>query len=105
MRLALLLIASSCLFFSAYGNATSGSTTMMMASVSMTDSAPQKSRLKIKNRQQATQTVKDRYPGKVLSVQSTRINGNPGYRAKILSDDGVIFYVTIDAASGRVQRD
>jgi uncharacterized membrane protein YkoI len=60
--------------------------------------------LKIKNRQQAAQIIKERYRAKVLSIGSTRVNGNPGYRAKLLSNDGVVFYVSIDAVSGRVKK-
>ncbi|WP_258405094.1 PepSY domain-containing protein [Shewanella psychrotolerans] len=60
--------------------------------------------LRVKNRQQATQMVKSQYGGKVLSVQSTKVNGNPGYRAKLLSADGVVFYVSIDAVSGQMSR-
>ena len=60
--------------------------------------------LRVKNRQQATQMVKSKYGGKVLSVQSTQVNGNPGYRAKLLSADGVVFYVSIDAVSGQMSK-
>jgi len=48
--------------------------------------------------------VKGRYNAKVLSVQSSRVNGNPGYRAKLLSKDGVVFYVAIDAVTGQMSR-
>lgn len=60
--------------------------------------------LKVKSRKQATAMVKSRYNAKVLSVQSATVNGNPGYKAKLLSSDGVVFFVYIDSVSGRMSR-
>ncbi|MGS0728214.1 PepSY domain-containing protein, partial [Shewanella sp. 0m-11] len=48
--------------------------------------------------------AKRQYRGKVLKVQSSRVNGNPGYSVKLLSNDGVVFYVNVDAKTGRVSR-
>jgi uncharacterized membrane protein YkoI len=62
------------------------------------------SNLRVKSRQQATQMVKNQYGGKILSIQSSMVNGNPGYRAKLLSPDGVVFYILIDAVSGKMSR-
>lgn len=59
---------------------------------------------KVKNRQQATQMVKEKYRAKVLSIQSTKVNGNNGYKAKLLGNDGIVFYVYIDATSGQMKR-
>lgn len=60
--------------------------------------------LKVKSRQQATSMVKSRYKAKVLSVSSNKVNGNPGYKAKLLGNDGTVFYVYIDAKSGQMRR-
>lgn len=59
---------------------------------------------KVKDRQQATRMVKKNYRAKVLSVQSAKVNGNPGYKAKLLDSDGTVFYVYIDAISGQMKR-
>ncbi|ACJ30263.1 Propeptide, PepSY amd peptidase M4 [Shewanella piezotolerans WP3] len=60
--------------------------------------------LKVGSSQQAAQLVKSRYSGKILKVQSTRVNGNPGYRVKLLSKDGVVFHVSVDAKTGSIRR-
>lgn len=60
--------------------------------------------LRVNSSQQAVQLVQSQYQGKVLKVQSSRVNGNPGYRIKMLGNDGVVFYVSVDAQSGRVSR-
>lgn len=59
---------------------------------------------KVKNRQQATQMLKKRYSAKVINVQSAKVNGNPGYKAKLLTNDGIVFYVYIDAVTGQMKR-
>jgi uncharacterized membrane protein YkoI len=59
---------------------------------------------KVKNRQQATQMLKKRYKAKVVNVQSAKVNGNPGYKAKLLANDGIVFYVYIDAVTGQMKR-
>ena len=60
--------------------------------------------LKVKNRKQATSLVKARYKAKVLSVSSAKVNGNPGYKAKLLGDNGTVFYVYIDAKTAQMKR-
>ncbi|MCG9696113.1 PepSY domain-containing protein [Shewanella sp. Isolate11] len=109
MKLALSLIASICLLLATVSEASAShvpSSSFTSLSISAAAMAGQKSpnKLKVKNRQQATQMVQGHYDGKVLSIQSTRVNGNPGYKAKILSADGVVFYVSIDALTGRMSR-
>ncbi|MFT4655441.1 MAG: putative membrane protein YkoI [Patiriisocius sp.] len=59
---------------------------------------------KVKNSKQATQMIKKTYRAKVLSVSSNKVNGNPGYKAKLLGNDGIVFYVYIDAISGQMIR-
>ena len=62
----------------------------------------QGSALKIKSPQQAAQIVKQRYGGKVLKVQRKQVNGNSGYRVKLLKANGQIVYVNVDAKTGRI---
>ncbi len=61
-------------------------------------------KLKITSSQQAIQLVKRQYSGKVLRVQSSRVKGNSGYRVKLLSSAGAVFYVSVDAKTGNVRR-
>ena len=58
----------------------------------------------VKNRKQAIAMVKGRYQAKLLSMSSSKVNGNPGYRAKLLADKGTVFYVLIDAKTGRMKK-
>ncbi|MCL1048549.1 PepSY domain-containing protein [Shewanella abyssi] len=74
-----------------------------IASMAMATNNRAKS-LKVSSPQQAAQLVKRKYPGKILNVKSARVNGNPGYRIKLLSKDGVVFYVNVDAKTGSVRR-
>lgn len=60
--------------------------------------------LKVKNRKQAISLVKSRYQAKVLSVNTSKVNGNPGYKAKLLGNNGTVFYVYIDAKTGLMKR-
>jgi len=62
----------------------------------------QKKRLKISNSGQAAQLVKSRVGGKVLKVQSKKVNGHAGYKVKIIKKDGRIVSVLVDAESGRI---
>ncbi|WP_425347447.1 PepSY domain-containing protein [Shewanella holmiensis] len=68
---------------------------------------PQKTKqqnLVIKSAQQASSRAQSQYGGKVLRVQSSQVNGNPGYRVKLLSNDGVVFYASVNAVTGAVSR-
>lgn len=93
----LLILGSLPAYASGY-YATLSLTSMTMAT---NDGPPS---LKVKSSQQAAQLVKGQYSGKILKVQSARVNGNPGYRVKLLSKDGVVFYVIVDAKVGSVRR-
>ncbi|GIU27292.1 peptidase M4 [Shewanella hafniensis] len=57
-------------------------------------------RLAVNSPDQAVAMVQRQYQGKVLSVQSS----GSGYRVKLLNNDGQVFSVSVDAASGRVSR-
>ncbi|MGI2261172.1 PepSY domain-containing protein [Shewanella sp. GXUN23E] len=67
--------------------------------------AAQGAALKVKSPQQAVDMAKSRYGGKVLKVESASVNGNPGYRVKLVTDDGRVMQVQIDATSGQIQGD
>jgi uncharacterized membrane protein YkoI len=61
-------------------------------------------KLKLISRKQALQLVKRQYKGKILKAQSSQINGHTGYKVKLISEKGLIFYVSVDAQTGRVSR-
>ena len=75
-----------------------------LSAVAMNANKHQQQKLKVSSKEQAVQLAKRQYRGKVLKVQSSRVNGNPGYSVKLLSNDGVVFYVKVDAKTGRVSR-
>jgi uncharacterized membrane protein YkoI len=60
--------------------------------------------LKVSSRKQAASLAQARYKAKVLSVNSSKVNGNPGYRVKLLGNNGTVFYVLIDAKTGQMKR-
>lgn len=60
--------------------------------------------LKVQSRKQATSMVKKQYNARVLSVVSAKSNGNSGYKAKLLDKNGTVFYVFINAETGRMSR-
>ncbi len=104
---ALVLITSACLLFPQQGSASSVSNLSVVSALSSMSAAQSKKspqKLKVSSSQQAIQLVKRQYPGKVLKVQSSRVNGNPGYRVKLLSSSGAVFYVSVDAKTGSVRR-
>jgi uncharacterized membrane protein YkoI len=60
--------------------------------------------LAIRTPQQAMQRVRSQYQAKVLTIQASQVNGNPGYRVKLLTDQGEVFYVLVDAKTGAIYR-
>jgi uncharacterized membrane protein YkoI len=60
--------------------------------------------LAIRTPQQAMQRVRSQYQAKVLTIQTSQVNGNPGYRVKLLTDQGEVFYVLVDAKTGAIYR-
>ena len=64
----------------------------------------QSTKLAVNSSQQAAQLAKRQYSAKVLSVQSTSVNGSPGYRVKLLSNKGMVFYASVNARTGSVSR-
>ncbi|MGL5389902.1 MAG: PepSY domain-containing protein [Shewanella sp.] len=57
-------------------------------------------RLQVSGPDQAVAMAQRQFRGKVLSVQPS----GSGYRVKILNNNGQVFSVSVDAASGRVSR-
>ncbi|WP_181006175.1 PepSY domain-containing protein [Shewanella insulae] len=104
MKPALILIAIASLLFPLKGNSAGYGISAASSSILMAAQKNTHQNLRVKNRQQAAQMVKGRFNAKVLSVQAARVNGNPGYRAKLLSKDGVVFYVAIDAVTGQMSK-
>ncbi|ABV88251.1 PepSY domain-containing protein [Shewanella pealeana] len=107
MKTALFLILLSASLFTAQPAAAStvhAVTSMMSVAMKANNNQQQKQKLKVRSKEQAVQLAKRQYRGKVLKVQSSRVNGNPGYSVKLLSNDGVVFYVNVDAKTGRVSR-
>ena len=54
--------------------------------------------------EQAVSEARDRYPGKVLSAETDRRGGQESYNIRILTDDGRVKRLHIDAESGRFER-
>lgn len=114
--LTLALLTSACLLFPLQGVASSVTKLSMVSAVSSVNAVSLSSmsmaaqskkpphKLRVTSSQQAIQLVKRQYPGKILKVQSSRVNGNPGYRVKLLSSSGAVFYVSVDAKTGSVRR-
>lgn len=57
---------------------------------------------KVSNAQQAARLVKKRTGGKVLKVERSKVNGNPGYKVKVLKDNGHVVSIKIDAITGKI---
>jgi len=66
-------------------------------------SPSQKKSVSVGNAQQAAQLVKKKHGGKVLKVQRSKVNGNPGYKVKLLKKNGHVVSVKVDAKSGKVK--
>ena len=63
---------------------------------------PQQTQLVVRSGNQAAQMVKSRYGGKVLKVENAKVGGSPGYRVKLLTENGRIIYVSVNASNGQV---
>ncbi|MFT6926404.1 MAG: putative membrane protein YkoI [Psychromonas sp.] len=64
--------------------------------------ANESSKLQINNSAQAVQLVKRQYQGKVLKAQASKVNGQAGYKVKMISKGGQVFYLFVDAQSGSI---
>ena len=107
MKMAFLLTLVVCLLFPFTVTASSTQlSTIADSSTIMTGKSSKKSsnKLKVVSREQAIQLVKRQYQGKILKAQSSQINGHPGYKVKLISEKGLVFYVYVDAQTGSVRR-
>ncbi len=59
----------------------------------------------INSTQQAARKVKAVVGGKVLKVRSIKINRDPGYKVKVLKDNGHVISVKINAKTGRILKE
>jgi len=72
--------------------------------VSAAGESSRSNKLKVTSRDQAIQLVKGQYQAKVLKADTSQVNGHSGYRIKMISNKGLVFYVSVDAQTGRVSR-
>ncbi|ABM02149.1 hypothetical protein Ping_0283 [Psychromonas ingrahamii 37] len=59
-------------------------------------------KIKVGSTARAVQLVKHQYQGKVLRVQASNAQGNPGYKVKMISKEGRVFYLFVDAQNGNI---
>lgn len=52
----------------------------------------------------AVSEARDRYPGQVISAETRRKNGRESHKIRILTDDGRVKRLDVDAESGRFER-
>ncbi len=57
-----------------------------------------------KSLKDAVSEARDRYPGRVLSADTERNGGRESHKIRILTDDGRVKRIRVDAESGRAQR-
>ncbi|MDJ0739261.1 MAG: hypothetical protein QNJ91_06065 [Gammaproteobacteria bacterium] len=57
-----------------------------------------------KSLDEAVSDARDRYNGRVLSAETQRRNGRESHRIRILTDDGRVKRLNIDAESGHSER-
>ncbi|PKH01558.1 hypothetical protein CXF72_15900 [Psychromonas sp. MB-3u-54] len=64
--------------------------------------ADQSSKIKVSSTAQAVQLVKHQYQGKVLRAQVSNSDGYSGYKVKMISKEGRVFYLFVDAQTGSI---
>lgn len=57
-----------------------------------------------KSLEDAVSEARDRYPGRVISAETRRNGGRESHKIRILTDDGRLKRLDIDADSGRPER-
>ncbi|MFQ3175206.1 MAG: putative membrane protein YkoI [Psychromonas sp.] len=58
--------------------------------------------LKVSSTAQAVQLVKRQYQGKVLRAQTSNSDRYSGYKVKMISKEGRVFYLFVDAQTGSI---
>ncbi|EGT3626179.1 peptidase M4 [Morganella morganii] len=99
MKLGLTLALIACLFAS-FGSMAGNDRQNDRTQSRNQNAKNEQRRLAVNSPDQAVAMVQRQYQGKVLSVQSS----GSGYRVKLLNNDGQVFSVSVDAATGRVSR-
>lgn len=61
-------------------------------------------KLKVTSKKQAAKLAKARYSAKVLSVKKNKKNGTTIYKVKLLTTEGVVFFVNVNGITGRVSK-
>ena len=98
MKTVLLTFIALIVFFLPNNTANAQGSTYLLVKNNTTN----KTLLKVYSRQQAAQLVKRRFHGKVLKVNKQTVNGNSGYKVKLIKKNGHIVSVLVDAKSGQV---
>jgi uncharacterized membrane protein YkoI len=62
----------------------------------------QSSKVKVSSTAQAVQLVKRQYQGKVLRAQTSNSDRYSGYKVKMISKEGRVFYLFVDAQTGSI---
>lgn len=100
MKMASILTLAVCLFLPLA--ATTASARVSANDGKATRVADESSTLRVSSSAQAVQLVKRQYQGKVLSAQTNNSDGQLGYKVKMISKEGRVFYLFIDAQTGSV---
>ena len=104
MKMASWLTLIACLLFPLTVTVANAANSASSNSMAKQSSQKIPNKLKVRSREQAIQLVKRQYQGKVLKAQSIRNNGHSGYQVKLISKEGLVFYVFVDAQTGSVRR-
>ncbi len=77
---------------------------LLVALIALTVSAPGLAGDRRKSLDQAVEEARDRYPGRVLSAETKNRGGRESHKIRILTDDGRVKRLNVDAESGRFER-
>jgi len=105
MKMASILTLTVCLLLPLSATTAYARTSANQGSaISAADESSKRSsnRLKVNSSAQAVQIVKRQYQGKVLKAQATKSNGQLGYKVKMISTEGRVFYIFVDAQTGNI---
>ncbi len=78
--------------------------TLLIALIAILLSAPSLAGDRRKSLDQAVEEARDRYPGRVLSAETKNRGGRESHKIRILTNDGRVKRINVDAESGRFER-
>ncbi|WP_078118902.1 PepSY domain-containing protein [Thiosocius teredinicola] len=78
--------------------------TLLIALIAILLSAPSLAGDRRKSLDQAVEEARDRYPGRVLSAETKNRGGRESHKIRILTNDGRVKRLNVDAESGRFER-